>query len=125
MATRYFHNTKDGGVIFLWNNAFYTKPAGMKFPVVVLREDAVAYTIREATVEDHKLRARLAFEGRWERVYQIGRRSKLKWWFFEWTHALKNVVVERSRARGTYNRGNRDPNVPDGYVVPEGLGFHD
>jgi len=104
----------DTDITFRWEGVTYVVPVSMGFPVVI----EPGSPPRAATGADHRRRARMAWRGDWRRRYQIGRDSKLKPWFFEWTHALKNIIIEEARELGNFNRGNRDPLKPDGYVFP-------
>jgi hypothetical protein len=117
----YYIDASDGAIVFSWEGETYRKPKDVQFPVVIQwNADRSLYSIRTAMTRDHKHRVRLVQQGKWRRRYQIGRKSPLKFWLFELTHAMKNVLVEEARRRGIINRGNRNPNKPDGYVFPAG-----
>ena len=50
--------------------------------------------------KDDVKRFLMASIGLWRVRYQIGRKSKLKWWPAEAFHALKNIPVEQLRRWG-------------------------
>ena len=110
-------------VTFKHRGRTYVKPLYLDFPVVVYDYPDGEYTMRPATPEDHYYRVKLAWEGKWKKRYQIGRDSSIKPWPFEFTHALKNAIVEEMRYHHVWNRKNRSRFKPDGYVyMPEDNG---
>ncbi|NRA09609.1 MAG: hypothetical protein HRU02_15750 [Myxococcales bacterium] len=76
----------------------------------------------ETPPEDHWRRAGLACQTptAWKTEYQVGRKSPIKPWPFECTHALRNVWIEWLRREGWYNRGDRGPAPDPEYLFPEG-----
>jgi len=71
---------------------------------------------------DHWRRVGLACQTptAWRVEYQVGRKSPIKPWPFECTHALKNVFVEWARREGWWDRKDRGPAPDPEYLFPEG-----
>jgi len=70
---------------------------------------------------DHWRRAGLACQTptAWRIEYQVGRKSPIKVWPFECTHAVKNVFIEWVRREGWYDRKDRGPAPCPEYLFPE------
>lgn len=104
---------------FEWQGKEYWKSDDFEFPVTVIVYTNGLYDIRESQLKDHYKRLRLVRQKRWTHMNQIGRQSPIPKngsWFLEFTHALKNIVVEELRRLNIWNRKNRDPLKPDGYI---------
>lgn len=70
-------------------------------------------------MSEHWRRLWWAIQGKWKPEYQIGRSSPHKGYFFEITHAAKNVLVEWLRLYTDLDRGGKDHDEMEGYNWPE------